>query len=277
MAGLCAVLALALSGCASMALTGCAGEPRCGRAMPTSPPATAAGAQTKDRHQAAEIPVAGLAVPSHIQQGNFVSQEMLTQLKVGQTRDQVRFMLGTPLLADAFHADRWDYPFYLRAATAKLTTSRVTVFFKDGFVARFDGGNLPSEKRIHRPHRRLEVETRAAARWKRKPRTRASRTRRSKRMAEALKLAVAGASGRMGRMLIETIAAAPDARWPARSTCPGSPFIGMDAGAFLGQLTGCAIESDLARGLAGADFLIDFTRPEGTLAHLAYCAATASR
>lgn len=81
-----------------------------------------------------------------IQQGNFVSQEMLTQLKVGQTRDQVRFLLGTPLLTDMFHADRWDYPFYLARGNGELTTSRVTVYFKDGVVERFDGGNLPTER-----------------------------------------------------------------------------------------------------------------------------------
>lgn len=81
-----------------------------------------------------------------IQQGNFVSQEMLNQLKVGQTRDQVQFILGTPLLKDMFHADRWDYPFYLARGNGELTTSRVTVFFKDDKVERFEGGNLPSER-----------------------------------------------------------------------------------------------------------------------------------
>ena len=81
-----------------------------------------------------------------IQQGNFVSQEMLAQLKVGQTRDQVRFILGSPLLTDAFHADRWDYPFYLARGNGELTTSRVTVYFKDNVVERFEGGNLPSER-----------------------------------------------------------------------------------------------------------------------------------
>ena len=81
-----------------------------------------------------------------IQQGNFVSQEMLNQLKVGQTREQVRFILGTPLLTDAFHADRWDYPFYLARGNGELTTSRVTVFFKGDVVERFEGGNLPSER-----------------------------------------------------------------------------------------------------------------------------------
>lgn len=81
-----------------------------------------------------------------IQQGNFVSQEMLNGLKVGQTRDQVRFLLGSPLLTDAFHADRWDYPFYLARGNGELTTSRVTIFFKDNVVERFEGGNLPSER-----------------------------------------------------------------------------------------------------------------------------------
>jgi 4-hydroxy-tetrahydrodipicolinate reductase len=89
---------------------------------------------------------------------------------------------------------------------------------------------------------------------------------------QALSLAVAGASGRMGRMLIETILATPDARLAGALDVPGSPAVGMDAGAFLGKSAGCAIESDLARGLRDAAFLIDFTRPEGTLAHLAWCA-----
>ena len=81
-----------------------------------------------------------------IQQGNFVTQEMLDQLRVGQTREQVRFILGTPLLMDIFHADRWDYPFYLARGNGELTSSRVTVYFKDNKVERFDGGNLPTER-----------------------------------------------------------------------------------------------------------------------------------
>jgi 4-hydroxy-tetrahydrodipicolinate reductase len=87
-----------------------------------------------------------------------------------------------------------------------------------------------------------------------------------------LNIAVAGASGRMGRMLVEAIAAAPDMALAGALDVPGSPSIGTDAGAFSGQLTGVAIQSELAAGLAGADYLIDFTRPEGTLKHLAYCA-----
>jgi outer membrane protein assembly factor BamE len=81
-----------------------------------------------------------------IQQGNFVSQEMLAQLKPGMTRDQVKFVLGTPLLTDMFHAERWDYPFYLARGNGELTKARVSVYFKDDKVDHFDGGNLPTER-----------------------------------------------------------------------------------------------------------------------------------
>jgi outer membrane protein assembly factor BamE len=82
-----------------------------------------------------------------IQQGNFVSEEMLAQLKVGMTRDQVRFIFGTALLADPFHGDRWDYAFRLAKGNGEITTSRVIVFFdKEAKVARWEGGNLPTEK-----------------------------------------------------------------------------------------------------------------------------------
>jgi 4-hydroxy-tetrahydrodipicolinate reductase len=87
-----------------------------------------------------------------------------------------------------------------------------------------------------------------------------------------LNIAIAGASGRMGRILIETVQGAPDARLAGALDIPGAAALGQDAAAFLGKPAGVLIESDLALGLAGADFLIDFTRPEGTLEHLAYCA-----
>lgn len=88
-----------------------------------------------------------------------------------------------------------------------------------------------------------------------------------------MKIAVAGASGRMGHMLIEAILDAADATLSGALDIAASPAIGTDAAAFLGKPSGVLIESDLAKGLANADFLIDFTRPEGTLKHLEYCAA----
>ena len=87
-----------------------------------------------------------------------------------------------------------------------------------------------------------------------------------------VRLAIAGAGGRMGRMLIEAVLAAPDCRLTAALDLPGSPALGQDAGAFAGRATGVVVTADTRAGLAAADVLIDFTRPEGTLAHLALCA-----
>ena len=87
-----------------------------------------------------------------IQQGNFVSSEVMGQLreamkrKEGVTRDQVRFLLGTPLIADIFHADRWDYVFRLKKGNGEVLTSHVTATFKDNQLATVDGTNLPTEK-----------------------------------------------------------------------------------------------------------------------------------
>ncbi|WP_140632846.1 4-hydroxy-tetrahydrodipicolinate reductase [Methylibium rhizosphaerae] len=90
-------------------------------------------------------------------------------------------------------------------------------------------------------------------------------------MSQPLRIAVAGASGRMGHMLIEAIAASPDCQLAGALDIAGSPALGQDATAFLGRTSGVAITSDLRAGLANSQFLIDFTRPEGTLAHLAVC------
>ena len=88
-----------------------------------------------------------------------------------------------------------------------------------------------------------------------------------------LRIAVAGASGRMGRELIEAVLAAPDCTLAGALDVPTSPALGLDAGAFAGQATGVLITSDMTSGLANAQVLIDFTRPDGTLAHLALCQA----
>lgn len=87
----------------------------------------------------------------------------------------------------------------------------------------------------------------------------------------ARRVAVAGASGRMGRMLIEAVRNAPDCRLAGALDVAASPAIGSDAGAFLGFASGVAIQADLRAGLQDAQVLIDFTRPEGTMAHLAVC------
>jgi 4-hydroxy-tetrahydrodipicolinate reductase len=89
----------------------------------------------------------------------------------------------------------------------------------------------------------------------------------------ALRIAIAGAGGRMGRMLAEGISAEGDLRLAGALDAPGAPSIGVDALAFAGRTSGVTVTDDVAAGLSDADLLIDFTRPEGTMAHLAACRA----
>jgi outer membrane protein assembly factor BamE len=75
-----------------------------------------------------------------VQQGNYVTQEMTAQLKPGLTRDQVRFVLGTPLVSDVFHDDRWDYIFTRRRANSQeVEVRRIAVYFEDGKLKRVEG------------------------------------------------------------------------------------------------------------------------------------------
>ena len=90
---------------------------------------------------------------------------------------------------------------------------------------------------------------------------------------QAISIAIAGASGRMGQMLVEAVRAADDCVLGGALDIAASPAIGLDAGAFAGQTTGVLITADIAQGLKNTRVLIDFTRPEGTMAHLALCRA----
>jgi outer membrane protein assembly factor BamE len=92
--------------------------------------------------------VAGCGVPRipgitpykpEIQQGNYLSQEIVAQVKPGMTREQVRFLLGTPLLTDIFHADRWDYVYWREGENGKRETRKVALFFSDNKLERIQG------------------------------------------------------------------------------------------------------------------------------------------
>ncbi len=91
--------------------------------------------------------------------------------------------------------------------------------------------------------------------------------------ADPLRIAIAGASGRMGRMLIEAVLAAPDLVLSGAIDVADSPALGMDAAAFTGAASGCLITSDVPGAIANSQVLIDFTRPSGTMRHLAHCEA----
>lgn len=82
-----------------------------------------------------------------VQQGNVVTQEMVEQLREGMTRDQVRFLLGSPMLTSVFHLDRWDYIYHLRRGKGgEVQTRRMTVQFKDNRLASFTADAMPPEK-----------------------------------------------------------------------------------------------------------------------------------
>jgi outer membrane protein assembly factor BamE len=81
-----------------------------------------------------------------IVQGNFISSEQYAKLEVGMSREQVRQILGTPLLASYFHANRWDYVFEFKRLGEKISKERrVTVFFDGDKVTKFNGDALPTE------------------------------------------------------------------------------------------------------------------------------------
>ncbi|MBS0395603.1 MAG: outer membrane protein assembly factor BamE [Proteobacteria bacterium] len=75
----------------------------------------------------------------NIPQGNYLEAKMLDQLQVGMTRSQVRYVLGTPMIADPFHPDQWDYLYYFKEGrTGKVETRLVVVYFAEEKVARID-------------------------------------------------------------------------------------------------------------------------------------------
>ena len=91
--------------------------------------------------------VASAVTPYKVEvvQGNFISREQVDLLKPGMSRQQVRELLGTPLVTSLFHGDRWDYVFTLKREGVQEQPRRLTVFFKGDGLERFEGDTMPSE------------------------------------------------------------------------------------------------------------------------------------
>ncbi len=88
--------------------------------------------------------LAGCVYRMNIQQGNYLEGRTVDQLQVGMTRSQVRYLLGTPMVPDAFEKDRWDYLYYFkRGRLSKAEERHLTVYFKEEKVARFQRDNVP--------------------------------------------------------------------------------------------------------------------------------------
>jgi outer membrane protein assembly factor BamE len=78
-----------------------------------------------------------------VQQGNWITKDQVALLRPGMTREQVRFALGTPMLASALHANRWDYPYYYRASNGKVEDRVFTVMFEGGQLTAWKGDEQP--------------------------------------------------------------------------------------------------------------------------------------
>ena len=79
-----------------------------------------------------------------VQQGNIIDQKKVDQLKVGMSKRQVQYVMGTPLLNDAFHENRWDYIYQIRLGDKTLRERRFTIFFTDDQLVRYDGDYEPN-------------------------------------------------------------------------------------------------------------------------------------
>lgn len=78
-----------------------------------------------------------------MQQGNVITQEQVNELKPGMSPDQVRYLLGTPSLADSFHNNRWDYHYELHEGSGATSQQRLTLFFQDNQLAQIQGDLRP--------------------------------------------------------------------------------------------------------------------------------------
>jgi outer membrane protein assembly factor BamE len=82
-----------------------------------------------------------------VQQGNIVTDEMVDRLEPGMNKSQVRFLLGTPMLTDLFHIDRWDYTYTIRRGREDMRLTRLTLFFEDDALVRVEGDLRPDPAR----------------------------------------------------------------------------------------------------------------------------------
>lgn len=92
----------------------------------------------------------GFPYRADVQQGNWITSEQVAQLQTGMTREQVRFVLGTPTLQDIFHADRWDYPYYQQPGYGEPQLRKFTVWFENNVVARWEGDQQPDRQPFER-------------------------------------------------------------------------------------------------------------------------------
>jgi outer membrane protein assembly factor BamE len=114
---------------AALALAGCAGE------------------EKPDEYQNSMLEDLPFVYKMTVQQGNILTEEMVDQLQPGMTKRQVRFLLGTPLLTDFFHTDRWDYTYTIRRGHQDMQQKDLTLYFQDDALVRIEGDLRPDPNR----------------------------------------------------------------------------------------------------------------------------------
>ncbi len=93
-----------------------------------------------------------------VQQGNTLDPEQVEQLKIGMSTRQVLFVLGSPILRDPFHPQRWDYPFTFKPGGGEMFKQHLTLFFKDDKLERIDNQLLPPEQTPHRQNKKTGLD-----------------------------------------------------------------------------------------------------------------------
>lgn len=106
-----------------------------------------AGEEKPDEYQRSSLERLPFVYKMTVQQGNIITEEMVDQLQLGMTKSQVRYLLGTPLLTDFFHTDRWDYTYTIRRGHQDMEVKALTLHFQDDALARIEGDLRPDPSR----------------------------------------------------------------------------------------------------------------------------------
>lgn len=105
------------------------------------------GEERPDEYQRSSLERLPFVYKMTVQQGNIITEEMVDQLQLGMTKSQVRYLLGTPLLTDFFHTDRWDYTYTIRRGHQDMEVKTLTLHFQDETLARIEGDLRPDPNR----------------------------------------------------------------------------------------------------------------------------------
>ena len=105
------------------------------------------GEEKPDEYQSSMLEDLPFVYKMTVQQGNILTEDMVDGLQPGMTKRQVRYLLGTPLLTDFFHADRWDYVYTIRRGHQDMQSKKLTLYFQDDALTRIEGTMRPDPTR----------------------------------------------------------------------------------------------------------------------------------